>query len=167
MRPRCGLKEDDAQASEHRDGWGGAGPAQLLENGRMRDALLNETLFLDLDRATDSRQLGRGLYHGEHSSFWTTRRRHSPPNISPQLAITLRHPMLRSWPVAHIAPESIPTAVVPTAAGWSSVTGNSCPTASAKTSCDDYSTCDQGIHAPPPSRLQRYFHAETVLRPRR
>jgi hypothetical protein len=102
-----------------------------------------------------------------HSSFWTTRRRHSPPNISPQLAITLRHPMLRSWPVAHIAPESIPTAVVPTAAGWSSVTGNRCPTASAKTSCDDYSTCDQGIHAPPPSRLQRYFHAETVLRPRR
>jgi hypothetical protein len=39
--------------------------AKLLENGRMRDALLNETLFLELDRATDNRQLGRGLYHGE------------------------------------------------------------------------------------------------------
>jgi hypothetical protein len=39
--------------------------AKLLENGRMRDAVLNETLFLELDRATDNRQLGRGLYHGE------------------------------------------------------------------------------------------------------
>src|SRR6266545_7261699 len=49
----------------------------------------------------------------------------------------------------------------------SSVAGNTCPTASTKPSCDDCSTCDRGIHARPPSRLQRYFHAETVLRPRR
>src|SRR6266536_2950958 len=44
-----------------------------------------------------------------HSSFWTTRRRHSPPNISPQLATTPRHPSSACWPVAHIAPESVPT----------------------------------------------------------
>lgn len=130
--------------------------AKLLENGRMRDALLNETSFSRPYTTARS-----------HSSFWTTRRRHSPPNISPQLATTPRHPSSACWPVAHIAPESVPTPWSPPPLDGGSVAGNTCPTASAKSSCDDCSTCDQGIHAPPPSRLQRYFHAETVLRSRR
>src|SRR6266498_5757751 len=60
-----------------------------------------------------------------HSSFWTTRRRHSPPNISPQLATTPRHPTSACWPLAHIAPESEPTPwSPPPAAAWGSVAGN-------------------------------------------
>jgi hypothetical protein len=66
-----------------------------------------------------------------------------------KLAITLRHPKLRVLPgCSHCA--------------W--VTR--CPTATAKSGCADCSTCDQEIHAPPPSRLPRRFHPAIALRPR-
>ncbi len=142
--------------------------AKLLENGRMRDALLNETLFLDLDRATDNRQLGRGLYHGEVAFLVLD---YKTQALSAEHLTATGHdaapPKLRVLAGRSHRAGKRTNAVVPTAAGWGSVAGNTCPTASAKSSCDDCSTCDQGIHAPPPTRLQRYFHAETVLRPRR
>ena len=61
-------------------------------NGKMRDELLNETLFFSLDQArAGDRRVGRGLQHRRgRTRHWPTRRRRPTPRSSPQQAGTLR-----------------------------------------------------------------------------
>lgn len=88
-------------------------------NGRMRDELLNETLFLDLDQAR--RMIGSWV------EDYNTARPHSslgyktPALYAEHLTATGHHaaPPKSSarWPVAHTAPEGVLTAVALIAAG--------------------------------------------------
>ena len=88
-------------------------------NGRMRDELLNETLFLDLDQAR--RMIGAWV------EDYNTARPHSslgyktPAFYAEHLTATGHHaaPPTSSacWPVAHTAPEGVSTAVALIAAG--------------------------------------------------
>jgi transposase InsO family protein len=86
-------------SKEHRVEWHYIAPGKPMQNGyiesfngRMRDELLNDSLFLDLDQAGKSSPLGLptttpgGRIH--HSA---TRRRQPMPIISPQPAIALRY----------------------------------------------------------------------------
>jgi len=88
-------------------------------NGRMRDELLNETLFLDLDQAR--RMIGSWV------EDYNTARPHSslgyktPALYAEHLTATGHHAALPKssacWPVAHTAPKGVLTAVALIAAG--------------------------------------------------
>ena len=81
-------------------------------NGRMRDELLNESLFFDLDQA---RQV-----IGAWVADYNTARPHSslgyktPAAYAEHLTATGQHPALSQgsarWPVAHTAPKGVSTA---------------------------------------------------------
>ena len=83
-------------ATDHQVDWHYIAPGKPMQNGfvesfngRMRDELLNETLFLDLDHARAAhRRLGRRLQHGNaRTPRLATRRRRPMPPTSPQRAI--------------------------------------------------------------------------------
>jgi putative transposase len=88
-------------------------------NGRMRDELLNETLFLDLDQARRMIDTWVEDYNTAkpHSSLGYN----TPALYAEHLTATGHHaaPSKGSacWPVAHTVPEGVSTAVALTAAG--------------------------------------------------
>ena len=63
-------------------------------NGRMRDELLNETLFFGLDQAREAiAAMGGRLQHTlVHTRHWAIRHRQPSLPNSPQQAFTLRSP---------------------------------------------------------------------------
>jgi transposase InsO family protein len=78
-------------SKEHQIEWHYIAPGKPMQNGhiesfngRMRDELLNESLFLDLDQA-------RQIIRGGHIPRSATGRRRPMPIISPQAAIALRY----------------------------------------------------------------------------
>jgi putative transposase len=88
-------------------------------NGRMRDELLNESLFLDLERARENRhRLGCRLQHQEAAFI---ARLQNAGGYADHLTATGHRAPLHDgsarWPVAHSAPMGVSTAEALIAAG--------------------------------------------------
>ena len=113
-------------AKEHKLEWHYIAPAKPMQNGyiesfngRMRDELLNESLFIDLDQA-------RSII-GAWVIDYNTARPHSslayrtPAAYADHLTATSHHATLPNgsacWPVAHTAPKGVSTVEALTAVG--------------------------------------------------
>jgi putative transposase len=113
-------------SKEHQVEWHYIAPGKPMQNGyiesfngRMRDELLNESLFLDLDQA-------RQIITAWVADYNTTRPHSSlgyrtPAAYADHLTATDHHAALREgsarWPVAHTAPKGVSTAEALIAAG--------------------------------------------------
>jgi len=115
-----------AWQQEHAIEWHYIAPGKLTQNGyiesfngRMRDELLNESLFLDLDQA-------RQIIAASVTDYNTTRPHSSlgyktPVAYADHLTATGHRAALHEgsvrWPVAHTAPKGVSTAEALIAAG--------------------------------------------------
>jgi putative transposase len=113
-------------SKEHQAEWHYIAPGKPRQNGyiesfngRMRDELLNETLFLDLDQARQTIAFGVADYNTTrpHSSLGDK----TPAAYADHLTATGHRAALHDGsarcPVAHTAPKGVSTAEPPIAAG--------------------------------------------------
>jgi putative transposase len=121
-----------ARAEEHNTCWHFIAPGKPTQNGfcesfngRMRDELLNESLFVPRSCPDKDRGLGKLLQTGSvRTRHWAISPRQLMPPTSPQHGDRLRNPdQLRRSHVAPPAPDSVKPAETLIAAGESSVAG--------------------------------------------